>query len=60
VPQALALSDTSNSGITYRPISDAAPQRKIAAATHGGRVLSPLAREFIKMVKSEYPVETRD
>lgn len=55
VPQALALSDT-GSEIVYRPLSDAAPQRKIAAATHAGRVLSPLAREFIKMVKAEYPV----
>ena len=60
VPQALALSDTSNGSVVYRPLSDAVPQRKIAAATHAGRVLSPLAREFIKMVRDEYPVENRE
>ena len=54
VPQALAISDHSNQ-IMYRPFSDTAPQRKIAAATHAKRQISFLARQFIEIVKAEYP-----
>jgi LysR family transcriptional regulator, hydrogen peroxide-inducible genes activator len=54
VPQALALSDPLDE-IVYRPVSDVVPQRKIVAATHAGRLPSFLAREFIKMVREEYP-----
>lgn len=54
VPQALAVSDTSDH-IVYRMLSDAAPQRKIAAATHIGRSQSYLARQFIDIVRDEYP-----
>lgn len=57
VPQALAISDHSDQ-IVYRPISDTAPQRKIAAATHAKRHTSFLARQFIEIVKAEYPKET--
>jgi LysR family transcriptional regulator, hydrogen peroxide-inducible genes activator len=57
VPQALAISDHSDQ-IVYRPISDTAPQRKIAAATHAKRHTSFLARQFIEMVKEEYPRES--
>lgn len=55
VPRALALSDP-GVGIVYRPLSDVVPQRKIVAATHAGRLPSFLAREFIRMVREEYPV----
>jgi len=54
VPQALALSDHSDQ-IVYRPVSDTPPQRKIAAATHAKRHISFLARQFIEIVKAEYP-----
>lgn len=56
VPQALAISDHSDQ-IVYRPISDTAPQRKIAAATHAKRHTSYLARQFIEIVKAEYPLQ---
>lgn len=56
VPQALALSDTSEQ-ISYRALSDAAPQRKIAAATHVERTQSFLAKKFIEIVRQEYPAE---
>ena len=54
VPQALALSDTSER-LSYRAIKDAAPQRKIAAAYHAERRQSFLARQFINIVREEYP-----
>jgi len=54
VPQALALSDSSER-IYYRALSDAAPQRKIAAATHAERTQSFLAKMFIEIVREEYP-----
>jgi LysR family hydrogen peroxide-inducible transcriptional activator len=54
VPQALAIDDHSDQ-LVYRPISDTAPQRKIAAATHAKRQISFLARQFIEIVKAEYP-----
>ena len=54
VPQALAISDRSDQ-IVYRSVSDAPPQRKIAAATHAKRHVSFLARQFIEIVKAEYP-----
>jgi LysR family hydrogen peroxide-inducible transcriptional activator len=54
VPQALAISDHSDQ-IVYRPVSDTPPQRKIAAATHAKRHISFLARQFIEIVKAEYP-----
>jgi LysR family hydrogen peroxide-inducible transcriptional activator len=56
VPQALALSDASER-ISYRALSDAAPQRKIAAATHAERTQSFLAKKFIEIVREEYPAE---
>lgn len=56
VPQALALSDTSER-ISYRALSDAAPQRKIAAAMHVERTQSFLAKKFIEIVHEEYPKE---
>jgi LysR family hydrogen peroxide-inducible transcriptional activator len=55
VPQVLALSDSSGQ-IVYRTLSDAAPQRKIAAATHAERTQSFLAKKFIEIVREEYPV----
>ena len=54
VPQALALSDLSGK-IIYRMLSDAVPQRQIAAATHIGRTQSYLAKQFINLVREEYP-----
>jgi len=54
VPKALAKSDKSKQ-IVYRNLSDAAPQRKIAAATHVERTLSFLAKKFIEIVREEYP-----
>jgi len=54
VPRALAISDRSEQ-IVYRPVSDTPPQRKIAAATHAKRHISFLARQFIEIVKAEYP-----
>ena len=59
VPQALAASDTSDQ-IVYRAISDIAPQRKIAAATNAKRHQSQLARQFIQMVKDEYPIQSEN
>lgn len=56
VPRALAVSDTSDL-ISYRALSDSAPQRKIAAATHAERRQSFLAINFIGMVREEYPSE---
>jgi LysR family transcriptional regulator, hydrogen peroxide-inducible genes activator len=55
VPRALAVSDTSKQ-ITYRTLSGATPQRKIAAATHAERTQSFLAKKFIEIVREEYPV----
>lgn len=55
VPQALAASDTSGQ-IVYRALSDVIPQRKIAAATHAKRNPALLARQFIQIVKEEYPL----
>ena len=37
------------------PISDAVPERKIAAAVHARRRLSFLGRAFIEIVRLEYP-----
>lgn len=54
VPRALALC-APGEGLVYRPLSDALPQRKIAAASHAARQLSPLARAFVQMVREEYP-----
>ena len=54
VPRALAMSDISKQ-VVYRELSDATPQRKIAAATHVERTQSFLARKFIEMVREEYP-----
>jgi LysR family hydrogen peroxide-inducible transcriptional activator len=56
VPQVLALSDKSEQ-IYYLALSDAAPQRKIAAATHTERAQSFLAKKFIEIVREEYPSE---
>jgi LysR family transcriptional regulator, hydrogen peroxide-inducible genes activator len=55
VPRALALSDTSKQ-VNYRPLNGAAPQRKIAAASHAERTQSFLAKKFIEIVREEYPV----
>ncbi len=54
VPQAMVVSEPSEQ-IVYRSISDAAPQRKIAAATHIKRHPSLLTRHFVEIVRSEYP-----
>ena len=54
VPRALVVSDPSEQ-IVYRDISGAAPQRKIAAATHTKRHQSFLAGQFIEIVRSVYP-----
>lgn len=54
VPRALALSDASQK-VKYRPLNGAAPQRKVAAATHAERTPSFLAKKFIEIVKEEYP-----
>lgn len=54
VPKALAMSDKSKQ-VVYRSLSDAAPQRKIAAATHAERTQSFLAKRFIEIVREEYP-----
>ncbi len=54
VPQALAI-HAPLEGVVYRSVSDALPQRKIVAATHARRQTSYLAREFIGMVRTEYP-----
>jgi len=54
VPKALAIGDISKL-VVYRSLSDAAPQRKIAAATHVERTQSFLAKKFIEIVREEYP-----
>ncbi len=54
VPRSLALSDKSRQ-VVYRELSDAAPQRKIAAATHLERTPSFLAKKFIQITREEYP-----
>jgi len=54
VPKALAINDKSDQ-IAYRELNDAAPQRKIAAATRVERVQSFLAQKFIEIVREEYP-----
>jgi LysR family hydrogen peroxide-inducible transcriptional activator len=54
VPKALSMGDTSKQ-VTYRELSDATPQRKIAAATHIERTQSFLAKKFIEIVREEYP-----
>lgn len=54
VPEALAINDPA-AGVSYRLISDALPQRKIVATTHAKRKLSYLARQFIEIVREEYP-----
>ena len=54
----IALSDTSER-ISYRALSDSAPQRKIAAATHVERTQSFLAKRFIEIVREEYPAESK-
>ncbi|MBI3174372.1 MAG: LysR family transcriptional regulator [Chloroflexi bacterium] len=54
VPRALAINDKSDQ-IAYRELNDAAPQRKIAAATRVERVQSFLAQKFIEIVREEYP-----
>ena len=54
VPKALAMGDKSKL-VVYRELSDAAPQRKIAAATHSERTQSFLAKKFIEIVREEYP-----
>lgn len=58
VPRALAVSDDSGQ-VVYRQVVDAVPQRKIAAAWYARRRLSFLARELIRLVRQEYPVETQ-
>lgn len=53
VPQAQAALD--NTGrISYRALTDAKPERKIAAATHKDRRQSYLAQQFIEIVRDEY------
>lgn len=54
VPQALAVHSPLE-GVVYRGVSGSQPQRKIVAATHGRRQVSYLARQFIGMVRAEYP-----
>ena len=54
VPQALAIHDPLEQ-VVYRSVSDSLPQRKIVAATHAKRNISYLARQFIEVVRSEYP-----
>lgn len=53
VPQAQAVLDTSGR-ISYRPLVDATPERKIAAAMHRERNMSFLAQHFIEIVQQEY------
>ena len=55
VPRALAICDKTKQ-INYRTLTGAAPQRKIAAATHAERAPSFLAKKFIEIVRKEYPV----
>ncbi len=58
VPQALAINDPIE-GIVYRTMSDSLPQRQIVAATHAKRHTSYLARQFIEIVRSEYPAHLK-
>jgi len=53
VPKALAVNDRTGK-INYRTLTDAAPERKIAAATHKQRRQSYLAQQFIALVAEEY------
>lgn len=53
VPKALAVNDGSGK-ISYRTLTDAAPERKIAAAMHKDRRQSYLAKQFIAIVREEY------
>ncbi|MCJ7701083.1 MAG: LysR substrate-binding domain-containing protein [Anaerolineales bacterium] len=53
VPQALAVQDDSGQ-IAYRTLTDAVPQRKIAAVFHARRALSFLGGHLIEMVSEEY------
>lgn len=54
VPQALAIHEPLDE-VVYRKISDSHPQRKIVAVTHTRRNISFLARQFIEIVREEYP-----
>ena len=54
VPEALAIHDPMEQ-VVYRTITDSQPQRKIVAATHAKRDISYLARQFIEIVRAEYP-----
>jgi LysR family hydrogen peroxide-inducible transcriptional activator len=54
VPQALAINEPLEQ-VVYRTVSDSPPQRKIVAATHAKRNTSYLARQFIEIVRLEYP-----
>ena len=54
VPKALAVNEPV-ADVSYRLISDSLPQRKIVATTHAKRHLSYLARQFIEIVREEYP-----
>ncbi len=56
VPLALAFGDSSGQ-IVYRTLSDAAPQRRLAAATYAGRTQSLLSRRFVALVREEYPTD---
>ncbi len=58
VPQALAINDPID-GIVYRTLSDSLPQRQIVATTHAKRHISYLARQFIEIVRSEYPAHLK-
>ncbi|MHB1119926.1 MAG: LysR family transcriptional regulator [Bellilinea sp.] len=53
VPQAQAALDTTGR-ISYRALTDANPERKIAAAIHKDRRQSYLAQQFIEIVRDEY------
>ena len=54
VPEALALNEPV-ADVSYRSITGSLPQRKIVATTHAKRQLSFLARQFIEIVREEYP-----
>ncbi len=56
VPRAMAVSEPSEQ-VVYRAITDAVPERKIAAATHIKRTPTFLSHQFIEIVRSEYPTE---
>lgn len=55
VPQAQAALDNTGK-ISYRALTDARPERKIAAATHKDRRQSYLAQQFIEIVRDEYGI----